>query len=106
VLAVLPGSRLGEVTRLGNDFFEAAWQVHERIPGLHVVVPAANAACRAVIAEQLSASALPVAHSHLIDGQARTAMVAADVVLLARAPRRWKPCWSSGRWWSATVWPN
>ena len=83
VLAVLPGSRLGEVTRLGNDFFEAAWQVHERIPGLHVVVPAANAACRAVIAEQLSASALPVAHSHLIDGQARTAMVAADVVLLA-----------------------
>ena len=83
VLAVLPGSRLGEISRLGEPFFEAAWQVCERIPGLHVVVPAANAACRALIDEQLSGSALPVAHSHVLDGQARTAMIAADVVLLA-----------------------
>lgn len=83
VLAVLPGSRLGEVGRLGGNFFEAAWQVSERIPGLHVVVPAANDACRRLISEQLSASALPVAYSHLLDGNARTAMVAADVVLLA-----------------------
>ncbi len=83
VLAVLPGSRLGEISKLGEPFFEAAWQVSERIPGLHVVVPAANAACRQLIGEQLSASALPVAHSHLLDGNARTAMIAADVVVLA-----------------------
>lgn len=83
VLAVLPGSRLGEISKLGEPFFEAAWQVSERIPGLHVVVPAANAACRQLISEQLSASALPVAHSHLLDGNARTAMIAADVVVLA-----------------------
>ena len=83
VLAVLPGSRLGEIGKLGEPFFEAAWQVSERIPGLHVVVPAANAACRQLISEQLSRSALPVAHSHLLDGQARTAMIAADVVVLA-----------------------
>ncbi len=83
VLAVLPGSRLGEIGRLGEPFFEAAWQVSERIPGLHVVVPAANAACRQLIDQQLSRSALPVAHSHVLDGQARTAMIAADVVVLA-----------------------
>lgn len=83
VLAVLPGSRLGEISRLGEPFFEAAWQVCERIPGLHVVVPAANAACRQLIDRQLSGSALPVAHSHVLDGQARTAMIAADVVVLA-----------------------
>lgn len=83
VLAVLPGSRMGEVGRLGQAFLEAAWQVSEKLPGLHIVVPAANAACRQLISTQLSASALPVAHSHLLDGQARTAMVAADVVLLA-----------------------
>lgn len=83
VLAVLPGSRLGEVSKLGQAFFEAAWQVTERLPGLHVVVPAANAACREMINAQLSASALPVAHAHVLDGQARTAMIAADVVLLA-----------------------
>jgi lipid-A-disaccharide synthase len=80
---VLPGSRLGEISKLGGAFFEAAWQVSERIPGLHVVVPAANPACRALIQEQLSRSALPVAYSHLLDGQARTAMIAADVVVLA-----------------------
>ncbi len=83
VLAVLPGSRLGEISRLGEPFFEAAWQVSERIPGLHAVVPAANAACRRLIEEQLSRSALPVAYSHVLDGQARTAMIAADVVVLA-----------------------
>lgn len=83
VLAVLPGSRLGEISRLGEPFFEAAWQVSERIPGLHVVVPAANAACKRLIEEQLSRSALPVAYSHVLDGQARDAMIAADVVVLA-----------------------
>jgi len=83
VLAVLPGSRLGEIGRLGEPFFEAAWEVSERIPGLHVVVPAANAACRALIDEQLTRSALPKALSHVLDGQARTAMIAADVVVLA-----------------------
>jgi len=83
VLAVLPGSRLGEIGRLGEPFFEAAWQVYERIPGLHVVVPAANPACRQLIDQQLTRSALPTTTSHVLDGQARTAMIAADVVLLA-----------------------
>ncbi|MGV8959495.1 MAG: lipid-A-disaccharide synthase [Stenotrophomonas sp.] len=83
VLAVLPGSRMGEVSRLGEAFFEAAWQVSERFPELHVVIPAANRNCKQLLATQLSSSALPVAHSHLLDGQARTAMIAADVVLLA-----------------------
>lgn len=83
VLAVLPGSRLGEISRLGGPFFEAAWQVCERLPGLHIVVPAANAHCRQLIASQLSDSALPMSQCHLLDGQARNAMIAADVVMLA-----------------------
>ncbi|PPT93404.1 lipid-A-disaccharide synthase [Xanthomonas theicola] len=83
VLAVLPGSRLGEIGRLGDTFFAAAWQVLQQMPGAHVVVPAANPACKALLAAQLSRSALPVVYSHLLDGQARTALLAADVVLLA-----------------------
>jgi len=83
VLAVLPGSRMGEIERLGEVFFEAAWRVSEALPDLHVVVPAANARCREVLQEQLSASALPAAQTRLLDGQARDAMAAADVVLLA-----------------------
>lgn len=83
VLAVLPGSRLGEIERLGEVFFEAAWRVSENMRDLHVVVPAANARCRAALQAQLSRSALPVMHSHLLDGQARAALAAADVVVLA-----------------------
>jgi len=83
VLAVLPGSRLGEIDKLGETFFEAAWQVSERMPALQVVVPAANAACRALLQAQLSRSALPALQSQLFDGQARDILAAADVVLLA-----------------------
>jgi lipid-A-disaccharide synthase len=83
VLAVLPGSRLGEIGRLGDTFFAAAWQVLQQTPGAHVLVPAANPACKALLAEQLSRAALPAAASRLLDGQARTALLAADAVLLA-----------------------
>lgn len=83
VLAVLPGSRLGEVSRLGPPFFAAAWQLCEDKHDLHVVVPAANAKCKAMIVEQMRAAALPSARVHLLDGRARDAMIAADVVMLA-----------------------
>jgi lipid-A-disaccharide synthase len=45
VLAVLPGSRLGEIARLGRDFLDAATLLRKEFPGLRVVIPAANAAC-------------------------------------------------------------
>ena len=83
VLAVLPGSRLGEVSRLGPPFFAAAWQLCEHKRDLHIVIPAANAKCKAMIVEQIRAAALPSARVHLLDGRAREAMVAADVVMLA-----------------------
>lgn len=83
VLAVLPGSRLGEVSRLGPPFFAAAWQLCEQMRELHLVVPAANAKCKALIVEQMRTAALPSARVHLLDGHAREAMTAADVVMLA-----------------------
>jgi lipid-A-disaccharide synthase len=82
VLAVLPGSRLGEIGRLGPAFVKAATLVAAQVPGLRVVIPAATPACRAAI-ESLLARSPPIPHSRLLDGQARTAMVASDVVLLA-----------------------
>lgn len=83
VLAVLPGSRLGEIERLGAIFLEAAARVAERMPGLQVLIPAANAACRGAIEKLLSDSPFRIPRFRLLDGEARTAMVAADVVLLA-----------------------
>jgi len=82
VLAVLPGSRLGEIHRLAPAFFAAARRVAADIPGLQIVVPAANAACRQALEAQFAAHGADAAW-HLLDGQARTAMIASDVVLLA-----------------------
>ncbi|RYZ70844.1 MAG: hypothetical protein EOP91_12495, partial [Lysobacteraceae bacterium] len=82
VLAVLPGSRLGEIERLGRIFLEAARLVSESVPDLRLVVPAANAACRDALQPMLAGAGFP--HPpRLLDGRAREAMVAADVVLLA-----------------------
>lgn len=81
VLALLPGSRLGEIRRLLPVFLQAARLLAESKPGVRVVIPAANARCRAEIETQLRATPLPGAL--LIDGQADRAMIASDVVLLA-----------------------
>ena len=81
VLAVLPGSRQGEIQRLWPTFIDAARLVTLQMPGLAVAVPAADPACRAAIEAGLAKSQL--ANVALYDGQAHDVMVAADVVLLA-----------------------
>jgi lipid-A-disaccharide synthase len=78
VLAVLPGSRQSELRRLGAVFMQAAARVAAAMPGLQIVVPAANPRCR----EALERLPLP-AGARLIDGHADRAMIAADEVLLA-----------------------
>jgi lipid-A-disaccharide synthase len=83
VLAVLPGSRLGEIARLGTPFLHAASRVAHAVPGLQVLVPAANTTCRRAIEARLSQTKLPLDDVRLLEGQAREAMVASDVVLLA-----------------------
>jgi lipid-A-disaccharide synthase len=83
VLAVLPGSRLGEIERLAPVFLQAAALVAERVPGLEVLVPAANAACREALERLLPAPGATAPQLRLLAGSARTAMVASEVVLLA-----------------------
>jgi len=83
VLAVLPGSRLGEIERLAPAFLQAAALVAAQVPGLQVLVPAANAACRSALEALLPAPGATAPQLRLLDGSARAAMVAADVVLLA-----------------------
>ncbi len=81
VLALLPGSRGGEVRLLAPLFLAAARELCRRKPELRLLLPAANAARREEI-EALMADyrELPVT---LLDGQSREAMAAADAVLLA-----------------------
>jgi lipid-A-disaccharide synthase len=81
VLALLPGSRLGEVQRLAAPFIAAAAQLLRRHPDLRVVAAMANAAVR-VEFERALAAAAPLA-VQVLDGQARTALTAADAALVA-----------------------
>jgi lipid-A-disaccharide synthase len=82
-LALLPGSRLGEIERMLPPFLEAATLVSERIADLTLLLPAANAGCAQAIAAQLRRFPALATRVRLLDGQAQSAMIAADVVLLA-----------------------
>lgn len=81
VVALLPGSRGGEIAQVGAAFLDtAAWLLRRR-PDLHFVVPAANPARRAQIEALLAArnESLPL---QILDSQSQLAMTAADVVLM------------------------
>jgi lipid-A-disaccharide synthase len=82
VLALLPGSRLGEIRRLGRDFLDAATLLRRQLPQLHIVAPMANTACR-VAFEALIRNSEPDLALHVIDGDAHRAMISADAILLA-----------------------
>ncbi|HXD37219.1 MAG TPA: lipid-A-disaccharide synthase [Rhodanobacter sp.] len=85
VLAVLPGSRLSEVKRLGQIFLDAARRVATALPGLRIVVPAANPRVHAQLQALLADAPADAATTApmLLEGRAHEAMLAADVVLLA-----------------------
>lgn len=81
LLALLPGSRSGEVAHLGELFLRAARRCREQRPNLAFVIPAASPARYRQIHHQLAEFVdLPV---HLIQGQSREVMAAADVALIA-----------------------
>ena len=82
VVAILPGSRQGEVARLGRILADAARLLADRRPGLQFVTPIATPALRAPVEEHLRAAGV-ADRFLLLDGDSRTAMLAADVVLLA-----------------------
>ena len=83
VLALLPGSRLGEIAKMLPVFLDAAALIAQSIPTLQILLPAANAQCDAAIREQLRARPELAARVRVLDGNAQRAMIASDVVLLA-----------------------
>jgi lipid-A-disaccharide synthase len=81
-VAVLPGSRRAEVTKLGAPFAATMAWLHERRPDVRFVAPMANPAVRAAfeLSLQQHAAAVPVT---LVNGRAQEALAAADAVLVA-----------------------
>jgi len=82
VVALMPGSRRGEVLRLGPVFASTAGLLAESFPGIAFIAPMANAGARKAFSAQLAELA-PDLDVMLLDGEAPRAIIAADVVLLA-----------------------
>lgn len=86
VIALLPGSRGGEVAHLAKPMLAAAAMLQARDSRRQVVLPAANAErleqCRSLLAVQSDGDHTPK-NVRLVQGQSREAMIAADVVILA-----------------------
>ena len=82
IVALLPGSRRGEVTRLAADFARIARWLAVRRPALKFIAPMASRRVRDIFAAALERMAPGVAVT-LLDGQAQTALIAANVVLVA-----------------------
>jgi lipid-A-disaccharide synthase len=82
IVAVLPGSRAGEVTKLGPPFAATLAWLQARRPSLCFVAPMANAGARERFERDLREHA-PRAEVHLVDGRAHEAIAASDAVLVA-----------------------
>ena len=82
VLALLPGSRSSEVSRLAPVFAETALELAQKIPELFFVIPCANEKIRPEL-EALLCAHLPPNRYQLVHGQARLALRASNAALLA-----------------------
>lgn len=82
VLALLPGSRRGEVARLARPFLQTALRLRREFAGLQVVVPLVSAATGQLFEQERARTAadLPLVTA---SGGSRLALAAADVVLTA-----------------------
>lgn len=81
LLALLPGSRMSEVSRLADIFLETARWLRARDASLRFVVPAATPKIRAWLEQRVQDS--DRGSVVIVDGRSRDVMAAADVVLLA-----------------------
>ncbi|MCG4453994.1 lipid-A-disaccharide synthase [Pseudomonas sp. MMS21-TM103] len=80
VVALMPGSRGGEVGRLGALFLDAAVRLRTLRPGIRFVVPCASPERRVQLEQMLVGRDLPLT---LLDGRSHEALAACDAVLIA-----------------------
>lgn len=80
-IALLPGSRRGEVSKLAEPMIEAARILARKTPGIHFSAAMANAKLRSQF--EVAMKRLAFGDIHLVDDNPRGVITAADVVLLA-----------------------
>ncbi|MGH8135415.1 MAG: lipid-A-disaccharide synthase, partial [Steroidobacteraceae bacterium] len=82
IVAVLPGSRVGEVARLADDFAGTISWLAGRRSDLGFIAPMASAPVRSLFEQALKRHA-PAVTVRVIDGHSRMALTAADAALVA-----------------------
>lgn len=80
-IALLPGSRSSEVTRLADSFLQAAVELATRRQDIQFATTQASATTRRIFAEKLTA--YPDLDITVCDASARTVLAACDVAILA-----------------------
>ncbi|MDM9652241.1 lipid-A-disaccharide synthase [Pseudomonas wenzhouensis] len=80
VVALMPGSRGGEVARLGELFLDAAIRLRALRPGIHFLLPCATPERREQLEKLLAGRDLPLT---LLNGRSHEALAACDAVLIA-----------------------
>lgn len=80
VVALMPGSRGGEVARLGELFLDAAIRLRALRPGIRFLLPCATPERRKQLEQMLAGRDLPLT---LLNGRSHEALAACDAVLIA-----------------------
>ncbi|MBO3276640.1 lipid-A-disaccharide synthase [Pseudomonas schmalbachii] len=80
VVALMPGSRGGEVGKLGALFLDSAEHLLRQRPQLRFVLPCASPERRTQVEQMLAGRELPL---QLLDGASHEALAACDAVLIA-----------------------
>lgn len=83
LLALVPGSRRGEIERLGADFLGAAALLCARRPGIGVLIAASNEALAVRLRQLLEQRPELASRTHIVVGQMRTVLAACDIALVA-----------------------
>ena len=81
VIACLPGSRQGEVEKIGGAIWQAMEVLIETHPQLEILIPALNKQRQQQIALQLAQ--YPHLPATIVEGHSQTVMAAADCVVMA-----------------------
>jgi lipid-A-disaccharide synthase len=83
VIALMPGSRSGEITRLAPTFFGAAIKSLQRNPSLRFLIPCSSADNRRLVGDIMRQLGLLSGEQFCLLDDSRQAMSAADFVVMA-----------------------